>query len=210
MYAAAGNRLSRRLWEQAQFYADWIARLPFVRMVALTGSLAAGNAEDGADIDYLIVTEPGRLWSCRASILGVVYWAARRGVRLCPNYLLSENALALKDRSPYAARELVQMAPLYGLDTFYQMRTANPWVETYLPNAWGFSQPAGSALRGRPIGPHFTSPAALQAVRRMGAAHAAWWVARKLGNAPQAGSLQPPARRSPRERFWAGLVQRPL
>jgi hypothetical protein len=140
---------SARLWEQAQEYAGWIARMPFVRMVALTGSLAAGNAEDGADIDFLVVTEPGRLWLCRAGILGVVYWAARRGVKLCPNYLITTNALALRDCSPYAARELVQMAPLFGMDTYYQMRAANTWVEAYLPNAWGFSGAARSALLSR-------------------------------------------------------------
>src|SRR5690606_29090324 len=41
----------------------------------------------------------------------------------------------------YAAQELAQMVPLSGLDVYYQMRQANPWVGDYLPNAHGVPRP---------------------------------------------------------------------
>ena len=131
------ERVAAPLWRKACSYARMIARLPFVRMVALTGSLAVGNVERGSDIDYLIITEHGRLWLCRASVIGLGHWAATQGDIICPNYFLSENALVFGEQNLYTARELTQMIPLYGLDTYYQLLARNPWVHQYLPNAKG-------------------------------------------------------------------------
>jgi len=131
------ERAAARLWPRAAWYGRAISGLPFVRMVAVTGSLAVNNAECSADLDYLVVTRPGRLWLARAVVILLVRMAAQRGDRVCPNYFLSEQALALADRSLFAAHELVQMAPLSGTAVYRAMRRANPWADTFLPNAGG-------------------------------------------------------------------------
>lgn len=130
-------RLAARLWPHAVAYGGRIARLPFVRMVAVTGALARNNVQEGADIDYLIVTEPGRLWVCRAMILLLARYSARRGVTLCPNYLISLRALVFPDQTEYAAHEIAQMIPLSGMRVYEQLREKNQWVRRYLPNADG-------------------------------------------------------------------------
>ena len=139
---------AQALWPPALRYASLIASFPFVRMVALTGSLALDNADDGTDLDYLLVTAPDRLWLCRSFLLIIVRWARRRGDVVCPNYLVSERALALEQRNLFVARELAQMVPLFGLDVYDRMRAANGWSRAYLPNADG---PPPPTLRARAL-----------------------------------------------------------
>ena len=122
------------LWPVAVWYAQQFASLPFVRMVAVTGSLAWDNVEAGGDIDYLVVTEPDRLWVCRWFVAVLTETVRLAGVPLCPNFIISERALAMKDRNLYTAYELAQMRPISGFDTYREMREANRWVQTFLPN----------------------------------------------------------------------------
>jgi hypothetical protein len=123
-------------WRKAVHYGRIIGSLPFVRMVAVTGALAMDNLADD-DIDYLIVTEPGRLWLCRALVVGLVKTAALRGIELCPNYFISERALELEERNLFTAHEVTQMVPIAGLPTYQRLRDLNRWTEAYLPNAAG-------------------------------------------------------------------------
>ncbi len=139
------QQIASARWPNAQRYGQLIARLPFVRMVAVTGSLAMDNVEASADLDYLIVTVPGRLWLCRALILLLGRFAALQGAQICPNYIVTQNALDFSPQNLYAAHELTQMVPLAGMDVYRQIRAANPWADNFLPNAGG-SPPRGLSL----------------------------------------------------------------
>jgi hypothetical protein len=129
------TEVATRLWAKAARYGRVIAYLPFVRMVAVTGSLAMNNTDEGKDVDYMIVTTPNRLWTCRAFSLLVARLAKLEGVNLCPNYLVTTNAMELKERSLYVAHEVVQMIPLAGMETYHEMLRLNDWIYDYLPNA---------------------------------------------------------------------------
>jgi len=131
------GRVAARLWPQATRYGQMIARLPYVRMVAVTGSLAMNNTDEGKDVDYMIVAAPNRLWICRALILLLARFSRMQGIRLCPNYLVTTNALAFQEKSLYVAHEVAQMIPVSGMEIYQEIRRLNAWIDDYLPNASG-------------------------------------------------------------------------
>src|SRR5688572_25212224 len=129
------QRSSSALWPVARRWAYRIGGLPFVRMVAVTGALAMDNAPPGDDIDFLIITAPGRVWLTRALIVAFVRFARLLGVGLCPNYVLAQSALVQEQRNLFIAHDLAQMVPLVGQAVYAEMRAANPWAAEYLPHA---------------------------------------------------------------------------
>ena len=129
--------IAARLWVKAARYGRIIALLAFVGMVAVTGSLSMNNTDEDKDVDYMIVTVPNRLWTCRAFSLLIARLARLEGVSLCPNYLVTTNALMLTERSLYVAHELAQMIPLSGMDVYQEMFRLNDWIYEHLPNVSG-------------------------------------------------------------------------
>lgn len=163
-------------WRRAVRYGHAIGNLPFVRMVAVTGALAMDNVADG-DIDYLIVTEPGRLWLCRALVVALVRAAALRSTELCPNYFLSERALQLSERNLFTAHEIAQMVPLTGIQVYLHLRALNRWTDNYLPNA------SGPPHRVAPVEPrpHRTRRLVERTLRsRLGSPFERWEMTRKV------------------------------
>jgi hypothetical protein len=130
------DQASMSLWDKAQRYGRLLAHLPFVRMVALTGALSMRNARNEKDdIDYLVITAPGRVWITRALIVVLVRLVRFMGTELCPNYVLAETALEQDRQNLFIAHELAQMIPISGFEVYQAMRESNRWSEKLLPNA---------------------------------------------------------------------------
>ncbi|MBV9570689.1 MAG: hypothetical protein JO056_05565 [Alphaproteobacteria bacterium] len=134
----ARTKMSAQQRPTALRMARFLANLPNVRMVALTGSLAAGNFSAGADIDFLLLTDAGTMWRTRA--LCRVFALANKNFGnglFCPNMFLSAAQGKLNRQSLYDAQELCQMIPLYGLAQYEAVRRMNAWTNIHLPNAEG-------------------------------------------------------------------------
>jgi hypothetical protein len=130
------EQASDYLWPLAMSYGAWLGRLPFVRMVALTGALAMRNAATHTDdLDYLIVTAPHRVWLARACAILVVRLVKLRGIVICPNYVLAEDALEQDQKDLFIAHEIAQMIPVYGEALYQRFRSANRWADEEMPNA---------------------------------------------------------------------------
>jgi hypothetical protein len=127
---------SRKLMSRAIQYGRILGAMPYIRMVALTGSLAVLNVSNVVDFDYMLVTARGRLWTARAFALAFNRLTRLQGYTLCPNLIISESVLEWPLHDLYSARELCQMIPITGLDVYSRLINANQWVESFLPNAF--------------------------------------------------------------------------
>lgn len=137
----------------AQRAAAVLERVPWVKMVAVTGGLSMENVRQDDDIDLMVVTTTNRLWITRlvAVFLVSFLFKRRKPLRadtlrvaphkdeLCMNLWLDESALSIpkNKRSLYIVHELAQMKPLINIDTTYErMMQANRWGGKFLANAW--------------------------------------------------------------------------
>lgn len=130
------EQLAEGMMHTAQQYAAWLARIPFVRMVALTGALAMRNpAHRDDDYDYFLITERGRVWLARFFAIVLVRLARLQGVELCPNYLVTTDELFQTRQDLYIAHEVTQMVPLYGVEWYQHMLSLNEWTRCFMPHA---------------------------------------------------------------------------
>ncbi len=127
---------SRKLLPRAMRYGRILGSLPFIRMVALTGSLAVLNVSKTDDFDYMLVAVPGRVWTARAFALLINRIVKRFGHTVCPNLIVSRNCLEWPLHDLYSARELCQMIPIAGMDVYQELIRVNAWAREFLPNAF--------------------------------------------------------------------------
>lgn len=134
-------------WKRAQQGACLIAKVPFVRMVALVNSVAwASPRQKNSDVDLFIVASANHLWLVRLLVTLLVQlrgWR-RHGVktnaRLCLSFYTASNNLAFENLAlpfdPYLYYWAVSLVPLYDEGIYKQWQEKNIWVKKYLPNAW--------------------------------------------------------------------------
>lgn len=139
------GRISAKKKEIAGKVSGILSLIPTVKMVAITGALAMENADDESDIDLMVVTKKGRLWTSRL-VAYVVVRALGFSLRkpnnpdqkdkLCLNIWLDESDLVWRSRNIYTAHEIAQIIPLVNKDKIYErLLDKNRWILSYWPNA---------------------------------------------------------------------------
>ncbi len=120
-----------------------LEKIPWIKLLAVTGSAAAYNCTPEEDVDVLIVTQKNRLWLSRLFVVLILKItgsyrtdAAPQG-KICPNIFLSEDSMLWtgKKHNIYIAHEIVMMQPIINReDTYLRFLKANDWVFTHFGN----------------------------------------------------------------------------
>lgn len=133
-------------------YAKKVAKvlsfLPTIQMIGITGSLSMMNADNSSDIDFMIVTKKGTMWTTRvlANLILIVKGFSTRRFgdknqkdKICLNLWLDESDLVWKDRNIFTAHEISQVLPILERDwTYQEFLRKNRWIKKYWPNGTVF------------------------------------------------------------------------
>ena len=110
-----------------------VCALPYVRMVALSGSIAHLNLEGSGDLDLFIVTRGRRVWSTTVAVLVLAKLLRRRRI-VCANFVVADTRLVLEQQDLFAASQVIHLKPLLGRDVFLQLLEKNPFLFRFYPN----------------------------------------------------------------------------
>jgi hypothetical protein len=135
---------SQELIEEIDFVKKYLSKIPFIKFVGVSGSLASYNFEESTDdIDLFIVCEEGRVWISRFftvlifKLLNVYVNDTNSNYKICPNFYISTKSMNWKQekRNIYVAHEIAMLQPLINKENYYfKFLSANKWVKEFLPN----------------------------------------------------------------------------
>jgi hypothetical protein len=131
-----GNVRAKSLLKTAEKIAGFLSGFPFVKGVAVSGSLSMNFADENSDIDFFIITEKNKLWLARTFLrcfrgLPVAF---KKQDRFRMNYFVDEEMLQIREKNIYTATEIVTLLPLRGIHVFDEFFKTNSWSKNFLPN----------------------------------------------------------------------------
>ena len=145
--------LARTVLPAARRRARLIARFPWVLSVSISGTLSKAVHEADDDVDFFVITQPGRLWLCRASLMAFKKTVLLNSRKLfCVNYLLTSDRLEVPDRNLFTATELAWLHPVVDDGLYRALLEANGWLHDLLPN-WSARDEAPEPRPPRTVGP---------------------------------------------------------
>lgn len=124
------------LLQKAVRIGRFLQRFPYVRAIAISGSLSKNVAGMDADIDFFVITKSNRLWVARTfmHLFKKLTFLTGRQHYYCMNYYVDETSLALDEQNIFTAVEIKTLLPVSGTGVMQQFIKSNSWVEKWLPN----------------------------------------------------------------------------
>jgi len=141
------QKIADQKWKKTKQMVKLLQLIPFIRLVVVSGSLAMDNPKKESDIDLLIITRAGRIWTCRGITTLFIHLLGQRRHgcltkdRFCLNHYLTDQSLKIPLASLYNAQTYAHLVPTweyhsrFGSNTlklYNQFQKANQWLKDYL------------------------------------------------------------------------------
>lgn len=145
-----GNMLAVEQMKRATKVAKLLSAFPYVKGIAVSGSLSKNFATDKTDIDFFIVTGANRLWIARTFmhlykkltfLSGHQHW-------YCMNYYVDEAEPEIVEKNIFTAMEIITLVPMQGQSSLDNFTTGNSWVKNYFPVTASVTASAPEIKRG--------------------------------------------------------------
>jgi len=127
-----GNMYAARALKKARKKAQFIAKFPYVEAVGISGSLSKGYYDNESDIDFFVITKPGKLWICRTLLMlykKIFLMNSRK--YFCVNYFIASSQMQIQEQNRFTATELKTLIPMQGKAAFREFYNDNHWVKNY-------------------------------------------------------------------------------
>jgi hypothetical protein len=126
-----GNLMAAEVMGIARRKAEFIASFPFVEGVGVSGSLSKGYYDRNSDIDFFVITRPGKLWVARTLLMlykKIFLLNSRK--YFCINYFMSSSSLEIEEKNRFTATEIRTLIPIQGKETLEAFYAKNQWVSS--------------------------------------------------------------------------------
>ena len=124
---------SRAILRANRWVLKLISLIPYVRLVAISGSAAQLNMDEDGDIDLFLVTRGNRVWSLAVTILVLTKLLGRRKM-VCFNFVLSDQRLVIDRQDLFNANQIAHLKPVLGEEVYERFVQVNPFVARFYPN----------------------------------------------------------------------------
>jgi predicted nucleotidyltransferase len=131
-----GNAKAGSLIGTAKRVSNLLIHFPFVRGIAISGSLSKNFADEDSDIDLFVITAKNKLWIARTLMhcFKKLTFLVNRQHYFCMNYYIDEQELQIREKNIYTAIEIATLMPVQGDTVFEQFYTTNAWTRNFLPH----------------------------------------------------------------------------
>ena len=156
------NKLSIEKYKISRRVVKWLRYVPYVRMAALTGTLAMKNTKDDSDLDFFIMIKGGRIWTGRTLATVVIHLLGKRRYgekvkdRVCLNYFIASDSLEIDRQDLFASNEYTFIFPIFGFKQFRKFCERNKWISNFKIN-WVYPK-----VKPTKVGSHTKSSRAVQ------------------------------------------------
>lgn len=150
LHSTQTNDIYELKYQRAIKVAQLMSKIPSIKMIAITGSVASEKPKESDDIDLMVVTCSDTLWTTRLMIILLleIFRIRRRPNdvefqdKICVNLLLDINNIQIPSnkRNLYVAHELLHAVPVFDRDETYRMYLVrNSWVKYFLPRIYNLN-----------------------------------------------------------------------
>ena len=121
------QKISDQKWKKARKTVKWFQMVPYLRMAAVSGSLAIGNTGKQSDLDLIISAKYGRIWTVRFLLNGFLQLIGRRRHgqnikdKICLNQYITDKYPEIVIQNLSNAHFCAHLVPLLGLLFFLNL-----------------------------------------------------------------------------------------
>jgi predicted nucleotidyltransferase len=134
------QKISDEKWKIARKFVSLMQIIPFIKMVAVSGSLAMDNARQQSDIDLFIIAKNKRIWTARflTTLFFQIVGRRRHGERIkdrfCLNHYLADQFLKIDFRSLANAQTHSHLVTIFEKEKgiYNEFQRNNFWINDYL------------------------------------------------------------------------------